>query len=195
MHNKVSNRLINVVEKAAERINLSETSQFMIVQPNVAIVYQNQSISKDPLGLGARGNQKGLTQNDIVTIYSNGDKSSSFDTLLYLPPEQANFQSGYKLRTYFIIYRTNILFLTNNQTLGNLSSNVIAASVKARQIHKLTQPVVIKFEPKTKTHVSDNESINCVTWNKYLDGNRGGWSTEGCSYEGRDNEYIICHCR
>ena len=192
-YNKLTNRIIDVTEKAAERVNLSETSQFVLVQPNVAMVYPNQSISKYPSGFGARGNQERLTQNDIFTIYSKTDESSSLDTLVYLPPEQANFQNGYKLKAYFIIYRTNILFQTNNKTLGNLSSNVVAAGIKAAQIQNLTQPVVIKF--KLKTRVSENKSINCVSWNKYLDGNRGGWSTEGCSYEGRDNNYIICHCR
>ena len=181
------------MEKAAESVNLSEIADLKIVQPNVAMIYPNQSISKDPLGFGARGNQEGLKQNDIVTIYSEADESSSFDTLLYLPPEQANFLFGLKLMTYFITYRINVLFRTEKQTLENLVGHVIAAGIRAAQIQNLTQPVVIKFKPKVP--IPENESISCVSWNKCLNDKKGGWSKEGCSYEGRDNDYIICHCR
>ena len=194
-HNKVTNQLINVIEKASERADFSETSLLKIVQPNLALVYPNISNTNDPIGFGAKLNTDKLTHDDIFTIYRKGDKYRSLDTLLYFPTNEASFPPGYKLRTYFITYRTEILFKTSqpNQTLGDLNSHVIAAGVRTARIQNLTQPVVIKFKPKTRVY--DNHVITCVSWNRYLDGNRGGWSNEGCSYEGRDDDYIICHCR
>ena len=194
-HNKVTNQLINVIEKASERVDFSETSLLKIVQPNLALVYPNLSNTNDPIGFGAKLNTDKLTYGDIFTIYSKGDKYRSLDTLLYFPTNEASFPPGYKLRTYFITYRTEILFKTSqiNQTLGDLNSHVIAAGVRTAQIQNLTQPVVIKFKPKTRVY--SNNAITCVSWDRYLDGNRGGWSNEGCSYEGKDDEYIICHCR
>ena len=109
---------------------------------------------------------------------------------MYLPKEQTGFPSGYKLRTYFITYRTNILFMKENETLG---SDVIGVGVRGAQIQNLTLPVVIKFKPKIP--LSGNELITCVSWDQYLDKNRGGWSKEGCSYKRIENDSIICHCR
>ena len=144
-------------------------------------------------GFGGNRNQDILTKDDILTLYSKAD-NSSFTTLLYLPAEQAGFELDYKTRMYFITYRTNILFVTDNHTMGNLSSLVIAAGVRGAHIHNLAQPVVIKFKPMA-VNVSGKESITCVSWNHYLDENIGGWSKEGCSFKGKDNDYIICHCR
>ena len=192
-HNKVTNQLVNVIEKSAEHLNYSGTSQVKIVQQNLAIVYPSQNVSIGPVGFGGNRNQDKFTQSDIFTIYTKGYKDHSADILLYLPKEQSGFPSGYNKRTYFINYRTDILFQTDNQTLGNLSSDVIAASVRDAKIQNLTKPVVIKFKPKFS--VSDNETITCVSWNQHLGGNRGGWSKEGCSYKGKDDDYIICHCR
>ena len=184
--------LISAIEKVAERADSSQTSQLKIVQPNLAMVFPNSSLSTGLVGLGSNKNQDIFTQDDILIIYNKEDEHSSFDTLLFLPEEQPSFAPDYKKRTYFITYRTNTLFVTDNQT-GNLSSLVIAAGVRGAQIQNLTQPVVIKFKPNAI--VSGYESITCVSWNRYLDENRGGWSKEGCSFKGRDNDYIICHCR
>ena len=153
-------------------------------------MYPSQNVSMGPVGFGGNRNQDKFTQNDIFTIYN---KRCSADALLYLPKEQSGFPSGYRKRTYFINYRKDILFQTDNQTLGNLNSDVIAASVRDAQIQNLTEPVVIKFKPKVP--VFNSETITCVSWNQHLGGNRGGWSTEGCSYKGNDDDYIICHCR
>ena len=146
------------------------------------------------VGFGGSRNQDIFTQDDILPLYSKADNHSSFAALLYLPAEQAGFELDYKKRIYFVTYRTNILFVTDNHTMGNLSSPVIAADVQSAHIQNLTQPVVIKFK-RMAPNVSGNESITCVSWNHYLDENRGGWSKEGCSFKGRDNDYIICHCR
>ena len=189
-HNKVTNLLINAIEKAAERVDVSKTSQLKLIQQNLAVVYPNPVISFGPLGFGSKPrNQEPLTEDGIFTLYK-GDKHHSIDTLVYLPKEQTGFPSGYKLRTYFITYRTNILFMKDNETLG---SDVIGVGVRGAQIQNLTLPVVIKFKPKIP--VSGNELITCVSWDQYLDKNRGGWSKEGCSYKGRENYSIICHCR
>ena len=181
------------MEKAVRRVNVSETSQLKIIQPNLAVIYPNITLSSGLIGFEASRNQDNLTQDNSVTLYKNGDKSSSFDAQLFLPPAQEGFQSDYKMRTYFITYRTSVLFGTGSQTSWNLSSDVVASGVNDVQIENLLQPVVIKFKPTAP--VSGNENITCVFWNQYLDRNRGGWSNNGCSYEGRDNEYIICHCR
>ena len=181
------------MEKAVRRVNVSETSQLKIIQPNLAVIYPNVTLSSGLIGFEANRNQDNLTQDNLVTLYKNEAKCSSFDTQLWLPPDQEGFQSDYKMRTYFITYRTSVLFGTGSQTSWNLSSDVVASGVNDVQIENLLQPVVIKFKPTAP--VSGNENITCVSWNQYLDGNRGGWSNDGCSYEGRDNEYIICHCR
>ena len=181
------------MEKAVRRVNVSETSQLKIIQPNLAVIYPNVTLSSGLIGFEANRNQDNLTQDNLVTLYKNEAKCSSFDTQLWLPPDQEGFQSDYKMRTYFITYRTSVLFGTGSQTSWNLSSDVVASGVNDVQIENLLQPVVIKFKPTTP--VSGNENITCVSWNQYLDGNRGGWSNDGCSYDGRDNEYIICHCR
>ena len=190
-HNKVTNMLISAIEKVAERADSSQMSQLKIVQPNLAMVFPNSSLSTGLVGLGCNKNQDIFTEDDILTIYNKEDEHSSFDTLLFLPEEQPSFAPDYKKRTYFITYRTNTLFVTDNQTMGNLSSLVIAAGVRGAQIQNLTQPVVIKFKPNAPV----SGSITCVSWNRYLDENRGGWSNDGCSFKGRDNDFIICHCR
>ena len=192
-HNRVTNKLLSAIEKVAERADSSQTSQLKIVQPNLAMVFPNSSLSTGLVGLGSNKNQDLFREDDILIIYNKEDEHSSFDTLLFLPEEQPSFAPDYKKRTYFITYRTNVLFVTDNQTMGILSSLVIAAGVRGAQIQNLTQPVVIKFKPNAP--VSGYESITCVSWNRYLDENRGGWSKEGCSFKGRDNDYIICHCR
>ena len=176
------------MEKAVRRVNVSETSQLKIIQPNLAVIYPNVTLSSGLIGFEANRNQ-----DNLVTLYKNEAKCSSFDTQLWLPPDQEGFQSDYKMRTYFITYRTSVLFGTGSQTSWNLSSDVVASGVNDVQIENLLKPVVIKFKPTAP--LSGNENITCVSWNQYLDGNRGGWSNDGCSYDGRDNEYIICHCR
>ena len=192
-NNKVTNLLINAMEKAVRQENISEKSQLKIIQQNLAVVYPNMTLSSGLTGFETERIQDKLTQDSIDAVYKNEAKSSSFDTQLWLPPVQEGFQSDYKMRTYFITYRTSVLFGTGSQTSWNLSSDVVASGVNDVQIENLLQPVVIKFKPTAP--VSGNENITCVSWNQYLDGNRGGWSNDGCSYEGRDNEFIICHCR
>ena len=143
------------MEKAVRRVNISEKSQLKIIQQNLAVVYPNMTLSSGLTGFETKRTQDKLTKDSIDAVYKNEAKSISFDTQLWLPPDQEGFQSDYKMRTYFITYRTSVLFGTSSQTSWNLSSDVVASGVNDVQIENLLQPVVIKFKPTAP--VSGNE--------------------------------------
>ncbi|EFX70367.1 hypothetical protein DAPPUDRAFT_257207 [Daphnia pulex] len=60
---------------------------------------------------------------------------------------------------------------------------------------RLHKPIQILFRPKSKTTEETKHLLRCVFWNEQMDSGNGGWSTDGCWYEGTDqNGMAICLC-
>ncbi len=60
---------------------------------------------------------------------------------------------------------------------------------------RLHKPIKILFRPKSKTTEETKHLLRCVFWNEQMDSGNGGWSTDGCWYEGTDqNGMAICLC-
>ena len=58
----------------------------------------------------------------------------------------------------------------------------------------MAKPVTIYFRPKYPTTPENRHLLRCVFWNEKMSAGKGGWSVDGCSYQGTKNGLEVCRC-
>lgn len=103
---------------------------------------------------------------------------------------------------YFVYYKTN-KFFTEKKRLEELCVNgytvikervytpVISSEIVGQKTQNLSEPVILKFKANETADLSESA---CVYWDFQADGDKGGWSSEGCTLESVVNQTITCHC-
>ena len=58
----------------------------------------------------------------------------------------------------------------------------------------MAKPVTLYFRPKYPTTPENRHLLRCVFWNEKMSAGKGGWSVDGCSYQGTKNGLEVCRC-
>ncbi|XP_013400610.1 uncharacterized protein LOC106166554 isoform X2 [Lingula anatina] len=202
-----SSRITGALERFARKFKLRGRKKKRFVRPNVAIEIWDVDPNDPVIGLQSRMGQGNgeLNNNDLSTIYganTSGIDYSETDAAIILPKEIFDRDSKTS-RVTFTVYQESSFFLSQQElnssvqfdSIHTSNSRVVAAAVGGKQIKGLQQPVVTVYKPLK--NFSDSYQFNntvCEFWDFSLNGGFGGWSSDGCTYQGMKNGRYVCHC-
>ncbi|KAJ8301740.1 hypothetical protein KUTeg_020727 [Tegillarca granosa] len=205
-----ANRIIKRFEKVAETSEVEDDGKLKIVEENVAMEIWRLDMQQNPIiGMAAMKYKeerlrKTFIDKDIITIYNESQLYDDVEAAIELPSDlvqDAMAEKGKQTRLVMVVYRDGRLFKASelspeddaihNEELGKLNSFVISASIGGKKIQGLKNKVKTVFTPLQKTQ--DSAPI-CAFWDFDLNDHRGGWSSEGCVYDGTVNGHEICLC-
>nr|XP_012773042.2 adhesion G-protein coupled receptor G4 isoform X1 [Maylandia zebra]XP_023010521.2 adhesion G-protein coupled receptor G4 isoform X1 [Maylandia zebra] len=99
-------------------------------------------------------------------------------------------------RVQFQFYGTHELFqdldINNAQSNWTLNSYVVSASINDSKIMNLEDRVVVTFSHQVPTKPRDK--VQCMFWDFYKNGGRGGWNSSGCETESISPYQTSCLC-
>jgi hypothetical protein len=101
-------------------------------------------------------------------------------------------ESGSTVRVNFITYQTSQLFTDMSLSDGSRVDNntrVISTFVGNTSVYNLSDPVTIIFTP-----FQPGYAPQCVFWDNTLNGNLGGWKSDGCALVENAGSYVSCEC-
>ncbi|XP_023806018.2 adhesion G-protein coupled receptor G2 isoform X2 [Oryzias latipes] len=106
------------------------------------------------------------------------------------PKEQLNAN-----RVQFMFYTKNSFFqdiLLNNQTTV---SQILGTSVANLSISNLKDNISFTISnPKNQNFTPQITDVTCVFWDYTLNGEKGGWRSDGCFVVNVTDSYTICSC-
>ncbi|XP_050414170.1 uncharacterized protein LOC126828473 isoform X2 [Patella vulgata] len=198
-HNKAASRILANMEEIANKAQLGKEKTIRLVTPNIAMeIWELNETDTPVIGLGAKVSQSWsnpLTEPRIMTIMDRFDKQlEDFDVAIELPENlvKDRQKAGHPTRLSMFIYRKVGLFKSNSSSLM-VNSPIISASVAGQKVENLQEKVRMVFRP-FKTTADRADKTKCVFWDFKLDNYQGGWSTEGCVYDGILYDKDCCMC-
>ncbi|KAL3852133.1 hypothetical protein ACJMK2_015813 [Sinanodonta woodiana] len=209
---KASNRIIKSLERYAEKVDMGKEKNIRMVTDNVAVDIWNLEPEDSPIiGLACQTvdqlNDVPFKNERISTIYNESEIfEANVDAAIELPKEifMKRSKDGERLsnRLYMMVFRKNKLFEAaattqerdiaafNEKHVAFLDSYIISASIAGQTLTNLKEKVKTIFKPLKNI----DDSRKCVFWDFNKNDGKGGWSTEGCHYEGRIQGRDICMC-
>lgn len=205
-----ANRIIKSLERYADNADLAKQDRIRFVSDNMVVeIWDINPASQTVIGLAAenKGEVKDMpfkTEN-IATVYENARSlEAQVDAAIELPKEVfARKEKGESIsnRLSMMLFRKSQLFeasineggpkvIQADEQFANLNSYIISARISGRQVNGLQEKIKIIFKP-IKNH---NGARSCVWWDFSMYNSTGGWSTEGCLYDGKINGREICLC-
>ncbi|KAI7793726.1 adhesion G-protein coupled receptor G2 [Triplophysa rosa] len=96
-------------------------------------------------------------------------------------------------RVQFNFYQKSTFFQDEELVNRSLISGILSASVANLTISNLQKKVTITLQ---HTETPGNRTVSCAFWNLSLNGDRGGWSSEGCTKvnSSSSQEETQCSC-
>ncbi|XP_027978386.1 adhesion G-protein coupled receptor G2 isoform X3 [Eumetopias jubatus] len=185
----LAQRLLKIVDDIGLQLNFS-TKTITLTSPSLALAVIRVNASnfdtttfaaQDPANLQVSLETR-APENSIGVITLPSSLMSN------LPANDVELAS----RVQFNFFETPALF--QDPFLENLSliSYVISSSVANLTVKNLTRNVTV-----TLKHVKpsqDDLTVRCVFWDLGRNGDRGGWSSDGCSVKDRKQNQTICTC-
>jgi len=216
-----SSNLAQATEKILATINRNDsventTSQeFQLKKPYIAAGSWNRvdNNDSDVIGFTVMTNEKRIVGTSVLSSLPTKEEIQQSNTVVLLP-----FQEIYeKEQVVFIAYpdtrlidasaasgkwESKVFTPNSSQPEGwSQTNDLYTGNSGMVQVHlnpappRLHKPITILFRPKCLTTEEDKHLLRCVFWNEQMDSGNGGWSTEGCWYNGRDqNGMEICFC-
>ena len=194
-------RILLSLHKYLENVNITRNGKVDQVEENLAVYTQEIDPNNFP---GAAVASLGGTKEDFLkknnfVVRANEKSAPSFSSYASLTLPRSLFDhfrrsSRGQTRIMFVVYRKTSLFESTSQNRDNnvvKNSFVVSASITGYNVKNLTSPIITTFEPFNK---STNYYTVCAYWDFNLQNGYGDWSSKGCSYIGRRNGKIICHC-
>ncbi|XP_004401562.1 PREDICTED: G-protein coupled receptor 64 isoform X3 [Odobenus rosmarus divergens] len=185
----LAQRLLKIVDDIGLQLNFS-TKTITLTSPSLALAVIRVNASnfdtttfaaQDPANLQVSLETR-APENSIGVITLPSSLMSN------LPANDVELAS----RVQFNFFETPALF--QDPFLENLSliSYVISSSVANLTVKNLTRNVTV-----TLKHIKpsqDDLTVRCVFWDLGRNGDRGGWSSDGCSIKDRKQNQTICTC-
>ncbi|XP_073758122.1 adhesion G-protein coupled receptor G2 isoform X3 [Callorhinus ursinus] len=185
----LAQRLLKIVDDIGLQLNFS-TKTITLTSPSLALAVIRVNASnfdtttfaaQDPANLQVSLETR-APENSIGVITLPSSLMSN------LPANDVELAS----RVQFNFFETPALF--QDPFLENLSliSYVISSSVANLTVKNLTRNVTV-----TLKHIKpsqDDLTVRCVFWDLGRNGDRGGWSSDGCSVKDRKQNQTICTC-
>ncbi|XP_046369537.2 uncharacterized protein LOC124144255 [Haliotis rufescens] len=202
LKSRAATRIVENLEKFSMKTDIGAAKHMRLVTPNVAMEVWNLDAGMDPvIGLGASMGgswSSPLTNPRILTIRDRLDSSlAEFDVAIELPQElvvKSMHGESNTTRLSMLIYRKTGLFTPGvNSTLGLVNSAIISATLGGKKIVGLHNMIRMAFRPfvDTSNHL---KTTKCAFWDFLENQGMGGWSTDGCYYNGTMFGLDICMC-
>ncbi|XP_046542698.1 adhesion G-protein coupled receptor G6-like [Haliotis rubra] len=202
LKSRAATRIVENLEKFSMKTDIGTAKNMRLVTPNVAMEVWNLDAGMAPvIGLGATVGgswSSPLTNPRILTIRDRLDSSlAEFDVAIELPRElvvKNMHGESNTTRLSMLIYRKTGLFTpVVNSSLGLVNSAVISATLGGKKIEGLNDMIRMAFRPfvDTRNHL---KTTKCAFWDFLDNHGMGGWSTEGCYYNGTMFGLDICMC-
>ena len=193
--------MLSSLQKYLESVNITRSGKVDQIEENLAVYTQeiDPSNFQGAAVASVGGTKEDFQRKNNFVIRANERSSPSFGSYASLTLPQSLFNnfkmnSPTQTRITFVVYRKTSLFesaLQNRDDNVIKNSFVVSAGIKGYDVKNLTSPIITTFEPFNK---STDYYTACAYWDFSLQNGYGDWSSEGCSYIGRRNGKIICHC-
>jgi hypothetical protein len=193
----------------------STTSQrnFPVKEPCIAAGSWNRVNDSDVIGFTVTTIKKTIVEARILSSYPTNEEIEKSNAVVYLP-----FQEIYEKEQITFIAYPNTRLVDAAAATGEFKSKVFTPDASQQEgwsqsedlytgnggmvqvclnpaPARLHKPIEILFKPNCSTPEEDKHLLRCVYWDNQMDSGNGGWSTDGCWYEGTDqNGMAICLC-
>ncbi|KAG6930377.1 adhesion G protein-coupled receptor G2, partial [Chelydra serpentina] len=185
----MSKRIINIVDAIGLKLNFS-TESINFTSPALALAVtkvNSSNFSKISFAVQDSSDLQ-IALGTQAPINSVGAIALPSSLLTNLPSEDMPLAS----RIIFNFFEKTTPF--QDSSLENLSliSNVISSSVANLTLSDLKANVTVTLQNTMPTQ--DNLKVRCAFWDLNKNGDKGGWSYEGCMVKERRANETVCTC-
>ena len=180
--------LVTSLESMMGHVQL-ENASFSYRTPNIAMLVTEINSSNVFYGVGLSKTEN-ITTNVFKTCSTNRDYSQ-VEAAAFLQfhnkYSQINSSLNGTTKIGFMMYKNSILFPRfDNANRTNITTPVISVSNFNNDQKSKVELIFPSFY--------NSQQSDCVFWDFTLNDNLGGWSHDGCTFQGRIDGHVICKC-
>lgn len=168
----------------------------------------------DIIGFSVATKKNSIVRTSVLSLYPTSEEMEQYNTVVLLPFQHISE----KEKVTFIAYPdariidasaasekfASKVFMADKwqPDRWSQSKDLYTGNGGMVQVHlnptppRLQKPIKILFRPKFPTTEDKSQLLRCVFWNEQMNSGYGGWSTDGCWYNGTDQngmEICLCH--
>ena len=185
-------RLIKSVETFSEKLDFPEEGESRTIIDSTNMVVSLVTVKRENT---SRLNFSADANNVKVNGIKNLSKKALEKFKIHLSLSKQAFLKAKSTKVVFILYRKTSFFKITKNKKVSIRGYIIAASLESSRtmIANLQEPVILRY-PKSKNNMGVSKTL-CVFWNFKSHIKLGGWSENGCKFQGNDHDnYDECHC-
>nr|CAH0104256.1 unnamed protein product [Daphnia galeata] len=215
IHDLNTDTLIGAQQTKTDSIENSTSHRFPVESQFIAAgSWDRVDNDTDIIGFSVATKKNSIVRTSVLSLYPTSEEMEQYNTVVLLPFQHISE----KEKVTFIAYpdaRNNDASAASEKFASKVfmadkwqpdrwsqSKDLYTGNGGMVQVHlnptppRLQKPIKILFRPKFPTTEDKSQLLRCVFWNEQMNSGYGGWSTDGCWYNGTDQngmEVCLCH--